>query len=121
MTLKDLLHELEKAEGPRFKLNYGLFAMANSLPVPFTQEMTQAAADAIPLYTSSIDAAVALCGAVHPTLRIELRLYCEVSTAQLYTGLPGQYLNAYQHRTPALALCTAICRAAMEIENVKTD
>lgn len=80
---------------------------------------------AVPKYTSSLDAAVSLCEAALPAWTAweirsranKTRFHAEVS--RVVDG-EEEYIAA-SHPNPALALCTAICRAVMATQENHND
>lgn len=125
MTLTGLLERLEAADGTDRELDVAIIETFGAVFKYFEGayeddcgEWTWPSGIEIRCIsvTSSIDAAVQLAGEVLPGLKCELVFGYEVATAQFFTGEPGGYFNQIVHKTPALALCTAIVKARIEQE-----
>lgn len=109
MELNELLERLEKAEGPDFDLDVDI------------QKTFFGEKDWLELcrsYTSSLDAAVALCEQVLPGWEwtIDRARSCTLEPPG-YDFRLGKGLISEDGATPALALCTALVRALMETKD----
>lgn len=119
MTLKDLLHELEKAKGPSRQLDKRLAQLVAIDAIEGWRIDPYGCTDK-PYFTQSIDAAVALCEQALPGLLCEV---CNIGYATIWSVSPhpanrAQNGSYWEPRaTPALALCTAIVKAKMEEAN----
>lgn len=137
MTLEELLERLEKAEGPDRELdadlwwhfdrrsagmNYHHASFGKPVPLPDKRPATGLGGAAIkqnaPAFTGSLDAAVAFKERVLPGW------YETITSGTLPTGGYSVQLTphyalwgpATKHKTRALALCTAVVKALIEME-----
>lgn len=129
MTLTDLLHELEKAEGPSRGLDIALWREFREKPVIEAAGAKTTSTKGrnywgAPHYTSSIDAAVALLLQAFPETGNgrDFRLFLERQpNSGLWTAVLRRHGSGVEHesckRTGGLSLCTAIVRAKLEETN----
>ncbi len=116
MELKELLERLEKAKGPDRELDKALIQYDNRDDIgvcwcPGVCKIPGKVCVAIPLYTSSIDAAVALVEQVLPGWDYGMG---SKGWGRVFNQ---ERLVTECKRTIPLALCTALVKAKMAMEN----